>query len=385
MKFTKEELDNIISDYNNGMCPKDLSEKYNKNSGTIIGKLQDLGIYKNTKHKYTKDDIEFLKEYYPKGDFDSIFKRFPNATIQSIQVVCSKYKISADYFNDKKWTKEELDILEKYYYEKSLEELIRIMNNRHTGDAIQTKALKYFGYSKDRSWSEEEFNILKTYYPIESVDEVCKRLPKRTRMAIIRKANNLGIKSFLYNNTYWSDEETQFLIDNWESMSDNELAEKLNVEKRTISERRWRLGLSRIKRGNEASYEDIKKFIRGNIGIWKKESMKQCDYKCVLTENSDFHIHHLYSFSLIFEEVLEENSFELKDNFCDYTEQELSFILQKFIDKQNEYPLGVCVDKEIHSLFHSLYGRITTPDMWYRFVEDFKNGNIRKENITYTN
>lgn len=28
--------------------------------------------------KYTNEDIEFLKKYYPIGDWDAIFKRFPN-------------------------------------------------------------------------------------------------------------------------------------------------------------------------------------------------------------------------------------------------------------------------------------------------------------------
>ena len=46
-KFIEEELNNIINDYKNGMCPKDLGEKYNRDSATIIGKLQSMGIYKN--------------------------------------------------------------------------------------------------------------------------------------------------------------------------------------------------------------------------------------------------------------------------------------------------------------------------------------------------
>ena len=121
MKFTQEELDSIINDYNNGMTPKEMSIKYNRNSGTIIGKLQNLGIYKNTKYRFTKEDIEFLKEYYPLGDYDAIFKRFPNATTQSIQAYCSKHKITADYYNDKKWTDKELGILEKYYYPNAID------------------------------------------------------------------------------------------------------------------------------------------------------------------------------------------------------------------------------------------------------------------------
>lgn len=73
-RFTEEELNNIISDYKNGMTAKEMSEKYDRNSGAIIGKLKSIGVYKNTKHRFTDDDIKTLRKYYPKGDFDSIFK-----------------------------------------------------------------------------------------------------------------------------------------------------------------------------------------------------------------------------------------------------------------------------------------------------------------------
>ena len=374
MKFTQEELDNIINDYNNGMTPKEMSIKYNRNSGTIIGKLQNLGIYKNTKYRFTKEDIEFLKEYYPLGDYDAIFKRFPNATTQSIQAYCSKHKITADYYNDKKWTDKELGILEKYYYEKSLKELADMMNNKHTTDAIQSKALKYFGYSKDRTWTNDELNILYTYYPIESVDEVCKRLQNRTRDSIIGKANILNIKSYFYLNTFWSEEDSKILEENWEIMSDGELAKLLNKNIRSIKSRRCFLGLNRIGNHESLSYESLQKYIRGNIGKWKSDSIKQCNYKCVLTGSKDFEIHHIYSFSFILNETIEENNIILKDGFSDYTEEELSFIVQKFIEKQNEYPLGVCIRKDIHSLFHKEYGKSVIPEMWYRFEKDYKEG-----------
>lgn len=374
MKFTQEELNNIIDDYKNGMTPKEMSIKYNRNSGTIIGKLQDLGIYKSTKYRFTKEDVEFLKQYYPIGDFDAISKRFPNSTKQNIQTFCSKHKISANYYNDKKWTDEELYIVEKYYYEKSLNELIGMMNNRHSTDAIQTKALKYFNYSKDRTWTDEELDILYEYYSIEPVDDVYKRLKNRTRDSIIGKANQLNIKSYFYLNTYWSKEDSKILEDNWKSMSDSELAELIGKSEKAIIDKRCALGLSRVKHYNEATYNDVKKYVRGNIGIWKSDSMNSCDYKCVLTGEKDFHIHHLYSFSLIFDNIIEQNNIVLKDNFSDYTPDELSFILQKFIEEQNKYPLGICVRPDIHNLFHSIYGRRVVPEMWYRFEEDYKKG-----------
>lgn len=374
MKFTQEELNNIINDYKNGMTPKEMSIKYNRNSGTIIGKLQDLGVYKNTKYRFTEDDVEFLKQYYPIGDFEMILKRFPNHTKQSIQTFCSKHKISANYYNDKKWTDEELYIVEKYYYEKSLIELVSMMNNRHSADAIQTKALKYFNYSKDRTWTDDELDILYEYYSVESIDDVCKRLSNRTRDSIIGKANLLNIRSYFYLNTFWSDEDSRILEENWETMSDGELAVLIGKNVRSIKERRHFLGLSRINRYDVLSYESLQKYIRGNIGQWKRDSIKQCNYQCVLTGSKDFEVHHIYSFGIIFNEMLEENNIILKDSFSDYTNEELSFIVEKFIKKQNEYPLGVCVRKDIHSLFHEIYGKSVVPEMWYRFEKDYKEG-----------
>ena len=79
-RFTETELNNIIKDYNNGngLKPYQLAQKYDRLSGTIICKLKDLGIYKDSNYRFTNEDIEFLKKYYPSGDWDIIFMRFPN-------------------------------------------------------------------------------------------------------------------------------------------------------------------------------------------------------------------------------------------------------------------------------------------------------------------
>ena len=375
MKFTDEELQRIIEDYKNGMPPYKLAEKHKRDSGTLIGKLQALGIYKNKNYRVTKEDIEFLREYYPRGDFESIFKRFPNMSKQRVHHLCSKHGISADYYHDScKWTKSEVDILEKYYFEKTLDELKRLMNDRHSTGAILAKACKEFGYSKDRTWSEAELNILKTYYSAEPFDSVCKRLPRRTRQSISRKANYLGLTSYLHLNFYWNKPDEDLLLKHWRSMTDDELADLLKKDRKAILNKRWALGLLRFNHYQDASYDSVVKYIRGNIGGWKSSSAQSCDYKCVLTGSKDFHIHHLYSFSAIFNEVLEENNIILRDSFSDYTEDELSFILNKFIDKQNLYSLGVCVRGDLHNLFHKIYGKIVTPDMWYEFEKDFKKG-----------
>jgi len=39
------------------------------------------------------------------------------------------------------------------------------------------------------------------------------------------------------------------------------------------------------------------------------------------------------------------------------------------------YPLGICLSKNVHTLFHNIYGYgYNTQEQWDEFVNDFKNG-----------
>lgn len=370
-RFTKEELDSIIVDYKNGMTPKKLGDKYNRNPSSIIHKLNDIGIYQKTKYYYTDDDILFLKEHYPIGDFNSIFNRFPHLTKQGVFCICHLYGISADYYNDKKWTKEDLDIIKQYYYTNTLDEIREMIGNRHTNDAIQTKAFRQFGYSKNKSWTQDEDDILRKYYSIEEVDDVAKKLPNRTRNAIIAHAKVLGLLGLRSTQTWWSDEQVEYLMNNWESQTDEAVADAIGKDIKSIKNKRLCLGLCRVKHFNEASYINIKKFLRGHLSDWKSRSMENCNYQCVLTGSKDFRIHHLYSFGSIVNDIFEENDFDIKNSLSDYTPEELQNIIDACIKKHDEYPLGVCVRADIHEAFHKKYGKIVIPEMWYEFIQDF--------------
>lgn len=137
--------------------------------------------------------------------------------------------------------------------------------------------------------------------------------------------------------------------------------------------RRLSLGLLHFNKDG-SGYEGLTKYLRGHLQTWKNESMKNCNYKCVLTGSKDFVIHHKYGFANIVNETIEEYNIEIKD-YKDYTQEELEDILEKFQIVHSRYPLGVCVRKDIHLLYHSIYSKcVNTEDQWNQFVVDFKNG-----------
>ena len=366
--FTKEELDNIIKDYDNGngLRPFELGKKYNRNASSISNKLKDLGIYKYTTYRFTDDDIEFLREYYPKGDWDFIMKHFPQSTKQNIMSKTSKLGIKMTIENE--WTDEELGILRKYYSEnpKFAAELIP----NHTYKAIVTKA-KRLGLKSREFWSETENDLMRKYYPIMPVDDVLKYFPNRTRTSIITHAIHLNLQSYDYNP--WTEKEDKYILSHRETESDMIMCKNLGRTYKATQARRLFLGLLHFNKDG-SGYEGLSKFLRGHIQTWKSESMKKCNYQCILTGSKDFEIHHMYGFANILNETIEEYNIELKD-YHEYTQEELNDILEKFLNIHDRYPLGVCVRKDIHTLYHSIYSKcVNNEEQWNQFVIDFKNG-----------
>lgn len=126
----------------------------------------------------------------------------------------------------------------------------------------------------------------------------------------------------------------------------------------------------------------IKKFLQKKISAWKKESAKQCSFRCVITGDSFDEIHHLYSFSNIIRDCFEELDLVIYNDISKYSNEELNLIIEKINEIHNRHPLGVCLRKDIHILFHSLYGMDgeTTENDFCDFVDKINNGEIIIEN-----
>lgn len=363
-RFSEEEINGIINDYNNGMSLKDLGRKYDRNDAVILSKLKSLNIYKNKTSRWTKEEIILLKEVYNNSNWDYILSLFPRHNKESIIHKASDLKIKKEnYF----WNDEDIALLKTYYNEEMrLKEIAEKFNYRFSEEAIATKANK-LQLKKVYKWTNKEINILKENFSQCTFEELQKLLPKRNIDSIKAKAKKLELQSIYV----WKDDEEKYIVENWEWQSDEMMSKYLKRSIRAVKAKRVQLGLFR-KDIYVKNYESLTKYFRANNTKWKKDSMKSCDYQCVLTGSKDFQIHHLYGVSAILRDMIEYYNVDLKENFDDYTEDELNELLSLFLKIQSQHPLGECVDKRIHALFHSRFGQqYNTPEQWYIFKQEY--------------
>lgn len=269
-----------------------------------------------------------------------------------------------------KWTKNEIEILTNNYGNLSKEELMQLIPSR-TWSSILTKANK-LGINKRYLWTEQEDILLKNNYSTMDINEVLKMFPNRPKHSLIARAIKLGLNS--YNHPIWTYEQIEYIKNNWEILPDEIIAKNINKTKNAVKRKRNLLGLHRQQVKSPYNYENIAKYIRGQIWYWKKESMENCEYKCVITGSKEFEIHHIYPVNKILKDVYDKYKIEYKE-FNDYTEEELSKIVSLFCTEQDLHPLGECIRKDLHKLFHELYGQYnTTQEQWEYFKNDIRKG-----------
>lgn len=173
----------------------------------------------------------------------------------------------------------------------------------------------------------------------------------------------------------WTDSEILFIKENWVNMSDTLISQNINRTVRAIKAKRNELRLFRQEHDRYLTYSDLNKYLRGNIYSWKLRSIEACNNQCVLTGSKEYAIHHLYNFQYILEEYIKEYDIRVLDNINDYPEKELQYITQTFNIFHDKYPLGVCVSKDLHKLFHHYYGKsFNNPEQWCEFQENYKKG-----------
>lgn len=337
--------------------------------------LQKNGLidFEDRYRGYTYDECMNIGELYVADKWDEIIKSYPGISRDNIYDICSHFGIPKDtYF----WSDEDIAILINNYGKIPRSEISKLMNGRHSPISIGLKALKLNIGSKP-FWDVAEDEILKNNYSSIPIDQIMELIPARSYDSIIHRAKYLGLTSYRIINEKYSSEQKQFIIDHWREMSDEDIASQIGKTARGVMEQRNDMGLYRICK-DYSKYENMSKFFRGHLQDWKIKSMESCEFKCIFTGSKDFAIHHIYGFNIIMSEVFAtvEKKIQLKSFYpSDYSKEELDYMLKIFNDIHSKYPLGVCVRKDIHDLFHSIYGSGGNNEkQWNKFCCDLNSG-----------
>lgn len=319
--------------------------------------------------KYSYDECMDIIQLYLNNQIDLIYKKYPGINKSKIYGISSYYGYKkSSYF----WSEEDVNWLKNNYGKISKDELLDHYKGKYSYGAIRGKAIK-LGLSKPKTWSDEEDEIFCKYYSSIPIDELMKLLPNRSYNSLICRGQRYGIFSYNYLNEKYTDEQKQYIYDNFGILSDNEIADKIGKTVVGVQEQRHRMGLYIISK-DYSKYENVAKFLRGHLQEWKNKSMENCNYQCIVTGSKDFVVHHIVSFNTIFAEtmcLISDDGMKLSNNIDDYTKEELDKILNIFLNIHSKYPYGVCIRTDLHDLFHKTYGAGNNNEIqWKRFLEN---------------
>lgn len=131
-------------------------------------------------------------------------------------------------------------------------------------------------------------------------------------------------------------------------------------------------------------YSALKSFFRGKIYSWKQKMLKEKEQVCDITNKKDveLHLHHLTSFQSILNQASENTNIPLIYYPADYENNgyDLDILVEEFL-KLHDQCEAVLLSKEVHILFHRLYGyKDNTPEQYYEFKERYKKGEFLSQN-----
>lgn len=356
-------------------------ECYENHRGAKISLLKKIcPICKKTFTTYHKPQIYCSKECRGISDRNrkectcdycgKTFERIVSEVDKNKKHYCS----NACRMNAMYWNKKDIDTLREYYGKVSKEEIIKLIPNWNYS-AIRSKA-QWLGLTKSREWSDGEVKLLLILYPSVPMSEVLLSLPKRTMPAILGKARKLGLLSYFYINNVYSEEDENYLRDNYLAKSNEELAERLNTTPNGIAQHLYHLNLHRpLEKHN---YGNLNNYMRARLTTWKQKYREDCNYTCEVTgSRSNIIVHHIRSFNILMLETIEQLNFPLYEDLDDYTREQLDIFVNTFLSIQEYYGEYICITENVHTKFHTLYGYgNNTKEQWEEFLKN--NYNMKK-------
>ena len=146
----------------------------------------------------------------------------------------------------------------------------------------------------------------------------------------------------------------------------------------------WQDEEMKWKMGYKGGITPIRKYLRSLpvVNQWRKDTYIRENNICQLTGrkvhggNSD--VHHLKAFSTIVLEAHKLYNIQVKSQVKDYTKEELHKLEGYVTNWHKDTSNAVLLSKEVHDLFHNLYGRgSNTPEQFEEFRERYMAGEFK--------
>lgn len=303
--------------------------------------------------KWTNEAKEKFIQMYPACSMEEMMKEFP-VSKKTIAAMACKLKVKRQNTANAKYTEDEDNILLNGIHNKMTVADIQKNIPWRTKSSIQSR-LEQISDNKRRYWTNEDDNLLRSVYEVLPLDETVQLFPNRTRNSIITHAIKLGLHAYV-DTKYYSKQEELFILNNYQNMSDDEMACVLGRSKSSIKNHRALMGIYRTQKGN-TNYENVSIYVRRHNKQWKQDSMMNCSFRCAITGKRFDEIHHLVSLNTILQNVysnlnINQETFDINA----ISEQERDEFMQCVYEEQSKHPLGVCLCKDIHCQFHNQYG-----------------------------
>jgi hypothetical protein len=301
-KWTTEQvkfLKNNYSQFSNKKLVKLFNKEFNleRSRSSIQNKGHKMGLEKED--WWGKKTEEFLKENYSKINNKKLTKIFNNKfnynrDRKTITAKANRMGLVKDNW----WEEKEVEFLKKNFPDKSDKEVVKLFNKKFNKDrtktSIQKKArslnlTKSLSYSS--KWTKEQEKFLEDEYSDKFNRNLVKLINNkfdvnRSRKSIEDKAREIGLNKNLEKiNNKWTQEEVQFLKDNYNQHADSELCQKINEKfnkdrsKCSISHKRQKLNL--IKRFRSENKYDLNSYYGENWNTQRNSALERDNYKCI--------------------------------------------------------------------------------------------------------
>ena len=230
--LSKEEKQYILNNYKSMSCNQ-MATYLKRSIRTISSFLRENDLEYQKPKFLTKEEKQFILNNYKTMSYKQIAKKLQRSNTSSIINFLRKQKLIV---SQKTLTEEEKDYIKNNCEKKGVTEIGKILNRdkKTISNYIQRNNLKHLNLSRIPLTKEEE-SFIKNNYNKMSIQKMKVTL-KRDRSTIIKFLNENKLK---YNHIpaakTLSEEEKQYIIENYKKLSIKSISENLKRNSGTVS------------------------------------------------------------------------------------------------------------------------------------------------------